>query len=194
MKGMNSKHSFLAVWITCFLVLGLCVYGLTFKPNDGSVTVGVLTWCFSDASGMHISIHHNIKTLIADQYERNAFGFGNATNVTPDNIVNVTDWMSLGNCTPANTLTKITTEASTGNLSRQQSYSTVSWMNGTHRAVNFTCEWTGTLNYVSVSAIGLHWNPTGDLNLYAVAYCTDGTYQQFGVGSKATAIWTITYL
>lgn len=184
---MNSKNKFLSVWLICFLVFGLAVYGLTFEPQS-NVVVGVVTWHFTDASGAVHSVHHNVKTLIADRYERNILGFNNVTDH------NATKWMSLGNCTPANTLTVITTEATTGNLSRRLSHSIVSWMNGTHRAVNFTCEWTGTLNYVSVDSIGLHWNPTGDLNLYAVAYCTDGTYQQFGVGSKATAIWTITYL
>jgi len=127
----------------------------------------------------------NLITNIGAVYLRNILAWNNVT-------VGTVSCLSLGNGTPAASMTKLTTEATLAGFDRKNG--TVSnWLNGTKQAYNVTYTWAAT-DAVTVQSCGLHWGVTDDSdnNMFAVAYLTDGTQQQFTIGSNCTLTWVNT--
>jgi len=130
----------------------------------------------------------NLVTNIGETAIRNLLGFDNISSYAPFK------YLSLGNATPAVTLTKLTTEATTNGLARATG-TVVSWNNGTDSAFNVTYTWTvtglGSGVYIAVQTAGCHWNDTGnsDSNMAACAYLTDGAQHQLTDGSTVTVTW-----
>jgi hypothetical protein len=60
-----------------------------------------------DSSGVQEYLNENTITDIGERYERNALGFANCTGA---GTLNATKWISCGNATVSQTLTKLTTE------------------------------------------------------------------------------------
>lgn len=127
---------------------------------------------------------HNIITDIGEQYDRNVLGFNNVTNF------NATKWISVGNATVSQTLTKLTTEATTGGFERALATVT-SYYSGGDYGYNITITLTAS-SQMNIDAAGLHWSGVGnsDNNLYAARALTGGA-ATFTVGSKCIIIWLI---
>jgi hypothetical protein len=131
----------------------------------------------------------NVMTDLFETNLRNTYGFYNDT--TLPNSTNMTKYISVGNCTPAQTLTKITTEANENGFSR--AVGTVStWQNGTDAAFNVTKTFTCATAAETINSAGLNWFATAntDGNLAAVAAITQTT---FAVGDNCTITWVITF-
>ena len=125
----------------------------------------------------------NLITTIGENQSLYAH-IGNAMNLA---------YISMGNCTPATGLTQITNEAAENGFTRASCSQSAVWSNGGHYAINFTTTFTGVTAMETVSSAGLNWASSGNNNLYAVAYLTDGTAQQFPVGSTCTVTWVLTF-
>jgi hypothetical protein len=131
----------------------------------------------------------NVLTNLFETNLRNTYGFYNDT-VCP-NATNMTKYISVGNCTPAQTLTIVTTEANENGFAR--ALGTVSaWANGTDAAFNVTKTFTCTTAAENINSAGLNWFATAasDGNLVAVAAITATT---FAIGDNCTITWVITF-
>lgn len=136
-------------------------------------------------SGTEVIPVGNVITNLAENAVRDSLGFGNSTLYT-----NKTDYISLGNATVAQTLTKVTDECdNASNFARKQG--TVSaWYNGTDYAYNVTATWTANAT-VTINTTGLNWFSTdqSDNNLFAVAAITETA---FASSDNCTITWVIT--
>jgi len=97
-------------------------------------------------------------------------------------------YFSLGNATVAQTLTKLTTEATNGGFARAAATASIAFKYGTDVARNFTKTFTAT-SAMTINAAGAHWDSTGnsDNNMYACGAL--GTDQLFNINDNCTIIW-----
>lgn len=110
------------------------------------------------------------------------------------NLMNLTA-ISVGNSTPGAALTQLNSEAAENGFARQTVAQSAVWQNGGHDAINFTSTFTAVTAMETLNSAGLQWSDVSgsDNNLFAVAYLTDGTAQQFPVGSTCTVTWVLTF-
>ena len=178
-ESMSFKK-FMAIW----LVLALCTSTFALALPHTQQTPNV--YVFREIAGGRelISSGHNVITDIGERYDRNVLGFNNVTSF------NATKWISIGNATVSQTLTKLTTEATAGGFERAEATVT-SYLSGNDYGYNITITFTSTVQ-TNLNAAGLHWNPTGnsDNNMYA-AYALTGGAATYTVGSKAIIIWLV---
>jgi hypothetical protein len=169
------------------LLISLLALALVLIPAQPLKTSNPLRITIIDVSGTREYSHFNIITDIGERYERNALGFQNATV----SRVNATNYISVGNATPATTLTKLTSEMTSGGFTRALGTVTSLYYSSDY-SYNVTITFTASASF-AVNSVGLHWNGTSnsDLNLYAVAYISDGTYHQFTVSSQLIIRWLI---
>ena len=134
--------------------------------------------------GIFTTGQDNTAMDIGEQYARNILGFNNVTNH------NATKFISLGNATIAQTLTKLTQEVTTVGGERAEANPTAHNFGGDY-IVNYTKEFTFTGD-VYFDSTGLHWNPTGDSdnNMYACVAIDAYTWHN---AEKCTIIWSVTY-
>lgn len=99
-------------------------------------------------------------------------------------------WISLGN---ASSIDASKTKLDSEYMRVEGTVSDVYIRNGDY-AWNVTKKITFT-ETVKINACGLHWSGTAnsDGNLYALAYLTDGSYQEFHPNWNATIIWILTF-
>lgn len=140
---------------------------------------------FLIVDGKNVYETHNIITDIGEQYDRDILAFQNVTTY------NTTSCISLGNTTTVGqTLTKLTTEATTGNFTRNNATSIVGGVTGGDSYYNVTLMWTTTLD-MNINSTGLHWSnvSNSDNNMYAVASL--GAAYSFPTGSNCTIVWQV---
>lgn len=191
---MNRKSIVINISVLLIgILVGYAILGFSFTNwspfHKDPATVTNVEFTISDNSGTHIYRSPNLNTIYGERYDRNNAGFANGTG---SSTVNATIYISLGNATPANTLTKLTTEATTSGFVRKAG-TPVHWMNGTHWGYNVSATFTATA-LIAVQTAGLHWNIASGstTNMYAVAYLTDGSYHQFTATSTCTVKWIVT--
>jgi len=186
---IDEKLFFGLILVSC-LLSGFIGYAFNSMPfhvhRDPQVSANVYV-LIETIEGSSSYSSGNIITDIGEAYVRNILGWDNVTSN------NATQWISLGNATIAQTLTKLGVEATTVGFERAANDTCVAWNNGTDRAYNVTNKFTATGN-IAVNATGCHWNPTGnsDNNMFACAYLTDGTMHQFTATSNCTVTWVFT--
>lgn len=190
----NSNRIVLASVMVAFFVMGFGLANVIdnsgFLDHHDPVVHANVFFHLEEPVGVSDFQSGNVMTTLSEENMRNWMGFGNQTSST-----NYTQYISLGNATIANTLTKLGVEATTGNFSRSLAITNVAWQNGTHYAFNSTYTWYCTAT-VAVNATGFHWSGVSDSsgNMAACAYLTDGTMHQFTVTSNCTVTWVITFV
>lgn len=132
-------------------------------------------YTFNVTSNMTAELDPTI-TKIGEQYHRNILGFNNVTNF------NATKWLSAGNATVANTLTKLTTEATSSGFTRAEGTVT-QYISGGHYGYNVTITFTASAT-INLNAYGLQWSgvSNSDNNLFGAGAITPQTYNN---GDKA---------
>ena len=130
----------------------------------------------------------NVITNIAEMGLRNLLAFDNDTWLDG---TNKTDYISLGNSTPAATLTKITDECDNSSDFGRAQGTVAAWNNGTDYAYNVTKTFTANAT-VTIDTAGLNWfwSDGSDNNLFAVAAITQTA---FAIGDNCTITWVITF-
>lgn len=122
----------------------------------------------------------NLLTNIAENETRTRM----AANASYVNV----GWISLGNATPAVTLTQLTTQ-----YTRETATINTPFTYGSHSSFNITKKYTFT-ETVWLNAAGAHWAYTGDNNLYACAYLqTGGASLEWNSGDNVTITWIFTF-
>ncbi len=158
------------------------------QVSSGTSSTGTLPnyEAISNISGVVRSYWgHNTWTAIGKGFNRNAIFFANTTDDGSDGKVG---WVSLGNATVSESLTKLTSEATTAGATRKAFDTLVPFNNATYvgRMVNgtVTFSFTGTIR---VDAVGFNWNSTSntDNNLYA-AFAISGGATTFNNGDTYT--------
>lgn len=180
----------LLIVMVCSFAVGFYVRSpISWDGHKDPATVTNVEFTITSESGTVIYRSGNINTKIGERYDRNNAGFANGTG---SDTVNATIYISVGNATPANTLTKLTTECVDSGFVRKAG-TPVHWMNGTHWGFNVSATFTASA-LIAFQSAGLHWNlaSDSDANLYACAYLTDGNYHQFTATSTCTVKWIVT--
>ena len=155
------------------------VHPYVHRDPRASVNVFVIT---ETAAGRNEMASGNVITDLFETNLRNTYGFYNDTMVP--NATNMTKYISVGNCTPAQTLTKITTEATNNGFARATG-TVAAWQNGTDAALNVTKTFTAATAATTIDSAGLNWYATSDSdnNLVAVAAITQTA---FAIGDNCT--------
>jgi hypothetical protein len=99
---------------------------------------------------------------------------------------NATKYISIGNATVSQTLTKLTVE-----FDRQEGTVSNLWIYNGDAAFNVTKKFTFT-GTVTLNAVGIHWNPTvgSDGNMYA---CANFQQTTFGANWNLTITWILVF-
>ena len=162
------------------------VYPYTHRDPQVSVNVFVIT---ETAAGRSEFVGGNVITNLWETNLRNTYAFYNDTMVP--NATNMTKYISVGNCTPAATLTIITDEAAENGFTRAVG-TVAAWQNGTDAAFNVSKTFTCATAAETIDSAGLNWfaDSDSDLNLVAVAAITQTA---FAVGDNCTILWVITF-
>jgi hypothetical protein len=185
-----NKTWLLSLMLTAMLCIGL-TYALTqanqYVHRDPQFTANV--WVLHEGvSGKEMLPAGNVITDIAETGLRNLLGFDNDTWLDG---TNKTDYISVGNCTPAAALTKITTECDNSSAFGRAQGTVTAWANGTDAAYNVTKTFTANAT-VTIDSAGLNWfwSDGSDNNLFAVAAIAQTA---FAVGDNCTITWVITF-
>jgi len=182
-----SKFKFAVVLLLCIICSSALIYFFTrfpsittkHKSNELKTNVFMIIEKYDYHATLEIG---NVITNIGEQYIRNVLGFNNITSF------NATKWISLGNASATQTLTKLTQELTTANGVRALATATAHYLSGDY-ATNFTKKFTftGTCRF---NATGLQWNstPDSDGNLFAVANIEELTWNN---NENCTIIWSV---
>lgn len=140
------------------------------------------------AAGRSEFVGGNVITNLWETNLRNTYAFYNDTLVP--NATNMTKYISVGNCTPAAALTKITTECDNSSAFGRAQGTVTAWANGTDAAYNVTKTFTANAT-VTIDSAGLNWfwSDGSNNNLFAVAAITQTA---FAIGDNCTITWVIT--
>jgi hypothetical protein len=181
-----TRKTGIAIFALCLLCFALGGYTFTNISLDGhrSPQAKANVFMFKEsARGYEEIATGNVITDIGETYIRNAIGFNNVTGM------DVTKYISLGNASVAQTLTKLTTEATTGGFTRATG-TVDAWVNSGDSSYNVTKKFTASAT-MTINAAGLHWIATGDSsdNLFAAGAITQTT---FNANDNCTIVWSIT--
>jgi hypothetical protein len=184
-----SKAKFILAFALCFVIAfssGYAIQNIDLRKPNGPRTVANIFITIEEPMGVHDVLSHNLITNIGD----NQTGIRISTNGTYVEA----RWISLGNCTPAYTLTKLTTEATTLGATRKKgtfvAYLTAgSPPSGGNYAFNVTAKFYFTGD-ITLDAAALQWSATSnsDNNAYAIASITETAFHNLW---NMTILWNI---
>lgn len=185
---MNKTNKILIVClIASWLIAGTLIIN-EFVPIIKTPRILANVYLIPERAGIVdvVSEQHNIITDIGERYMRNVWGFNNITNY------NATKWISVGNNSAVSAGdTKLDSELTTCNGSRQLAYQITALNIGGDYAVNFTAKFffTGTCRW---NATSIHHNPTSDSdgNTVALSILTEYTWNNH---DNATIIWSFIF-
>jgi len=173
----------IAVTLTIGLVSGLLLNASIFPHGIVNAKDNVLVFYERQVGNDVVTGQFLIGNTITDIGE-NETRTRWSTNGTYVNI----GWISLGNATPAVTLTQLTTQ-----YTRETATINTPFTYGSHSSFNVTKKYTFT-ETVWLNAAGAHWAYTGDNNLYACAYLqAGGAALEWNLNDNVTVTWIFTY-
>jgi len=183
---MNRKHlAILPLSLLIFLVAFSIGYTLNPLNNHRDPQVSANVYIFKETTtGKDLVSSGNVITNIGERMIRNLIGFNNESNY-------LCNYISLGNATVGQTLTQLTTEATTTGFDRQTG-AVVAWINSADYAFNVTKKFTATGD-INVNAAGLHWVATDDTDNNMFACASLGGAQAFENNWNCTIVWSITW-
>jgi len=187
-----SKTKFILALILCCVIAfssGYVIQNVSISKPTGHL-VGNIFVTIEEPMGIHDFLNpHNLITNIGD----NQTGIRVSTNGTYVEA----RWISLGNATPAYTLTKLTTEATTLGATRKLgtfvAYLTSgSAPTGGNYAFNITAKFYFTGD-ITLNCAGAQWSATSgsDNNLYACASITQTAFHNLW---NMTILWNFIYV
>ncbi len=167
--------------LLCTTITYALVQSYPYLHHDPEVHMNVFV-ITETAAGRNEMSGGNVITDIFETNLRNTYAFYNDTMVP--NATNMTKYISLGNCTPAQTLTLVTTECDNSSAFGRALGTVAAWQNGTDAAFNVTKTFTANAT-VTINSAGLNWFSTqmSDNNLAAVAAITQTA---FAIGDNCT--------
>jgi hypothetical protein len=137
------------------------------------------------SSGKELIGSGNVITDIAEAYTEwwmTGCGSANAT------ARSAPMWISLGNATVGQTLTKLTTEATTSGFERAAASASAQFTYNGDYARNFTKTFTASAT-ITINAAGSHWVVTGDSDNNMYACGSLGGSQAFNAADNCTIVW-----
>lgn len=179
MKKTVRKTQIVALSLLCILCLsvGYALHFVVIKKHGVAKAEANLFVFAETVEGTYMLSSGNVITDIGEQRTRN---FHSQNSSATDYALY---WISIGNVTAGTAKTQLDSE-----FDRQMGEIT-EWTNDGDYALNCTY----TFNFASANVTdgaGLHWDTTGDGNLYA---CANYASTEWAINDNCTIVWSITY-
>jgi hypothetical protein len=174
------------------IIASLTFFGLGYAYNQGyfhkSPQLKANLYVFRETlGGRDVIATGNVVTDSFENWTASWLGLSGSLNTTARNA---TQWISFGNASVSQTLTKLTTEATAGGFERALGTVSELWMSSSDASYNVTVTVTATAT-TTINAVGVHTSGVSDSDSNMVA-CGAITQSEFPTGSNCTALWIFT--